>query len=413
MLVSKQISIASKSFWTLLVQVSMRGSFTITTLILARNFGVEEFADFAYFLVTLSAFSAVGALGIQMSATKVFATRSGVRIQDGQIGALSAFSFLLASCVSLVILAVPSSILGMHSPALAKFLAPAVFCFALTSLPLNALIAIGSHHLAAIVTIATGLIIVAGALLASSYASLNVAVSAIFIASVIQLLLAYFVFLRKFGLRRFTRLMNFSGLHVAHFMKFAGSFLVVTIISSMLPWVVSRIVLIAHGTSIQFATFSIGMQWFALSMLAANAISRATAPDFAAADRSNERKALIRRVAIVTGASSLLLISIGTFISPELAALYGPSFSSAHEELALFLWPGVAASIAAVLGNALAFASKELVWMKLYISFAAITSALTILGVQAPTIGVPVGYMIGYLALGIGAYIQCKRNAIL
>lgn len=358
--------LAANAFWSLLNQVSSRGSLMLSAIFLARSLKTADFSAYSYFQLTISMLAAYAGMGMGVTASRYFAVVGHEKPDQGALplGLLWAISIVFAIIASSCILLMPTNWISAGFPVPRWVLALGVLVLALQVVPSGAIMGLEKYKAATAVSVISGACMLAGAWLAIRENSAVLAMIAIILASAVQLIGESFVVLRVVGFRNILMNTVLRWHAVRQVFSFAGPMMLVTLLAASGAWLLGRI--IAHtGGDQSFALYSVGMQWFALALVIPGMISRVILPRVVRTEGSTvaARKMLIRQGAAMATLTAAVIFIIGMLLSPQIMKFYGGQYSDHIWLAGAYLAAAIFIAPANTLGNAIVANSGQQSWL--------------------------------------------------
>lgn len=370
------------AFWALMSHVLWRGSLMLTTLILARSFDTTGFAAFSYFNLTVSMLAAYATLGLGVTASKFFAEVGHER--QGQdpapLGALFAVSLLISSLAFLLVLLTPINLINPDLKISPLLMAAGVAAVAIGVVPGGAILGLEQYRQATLVSAASGSIIIVSGWWAASIQAPEVAMSAIVVGAFFQAVGQFFISGRVTGWSRLLRGFWLCQRDLQRIFQFAGPMLLVSMLSATGSWLVGRIILNGHDGERSFALYSIGIQWFSLTLLMPGMVSRVVLPRLvrSAIAETDTRKMLVRLGASLSVLATLPIILISMLFGVWIISIYGEQYNMGQWFIGAFVGAAALAAPANTLGNAIVSQNGQMIWLYLTCLWFVVLISITI-----------------------------------
>lgn len=372
-----------------LAQLFWRGALMLAFLIFARQLAVGDFADLAYFNITLTSVATIAAMGAGPAAARIYA---GIECGEAQmkeevaaLGALALAGALVAILLFATILDAPT--LGNMGGFGFNVL---IWLIVMGSIPANALNGLERYASMAIAALAGAII-----LLAFAYSWGNYADGALF-----ALMIGYAAKLfadhvaawgpwsrtRQASMRAFKTVAKLMGS-----MAISGAAFAIGV-WGLATWVKD------HLGEAEFARYAIGMQWYAIGAFGATNITRVLMPlqvrqVAGAADGSSA----VRVGAALAILSSLLLALLLWVGQGPLGAAYGDSIGTVGTIIPWFVAAAASIAVSNIIANRFLAANRSSLWMWVSLAWAAMLLILP--RVMTPT------SLFGVLAILVSANI--------
>lgn len=346
-----------------LAQLFWRGALMLAFLIFARQLAVGDFADLAYFNITLTSVATIAAMGAGPAAARIYAERQGNQDQmSGDVMALTVISALTALVAIFLFSAIfqPPQV-GLHGEAAFKMLLLLIVMGTVPANALNGLERYGRMVVAAIAAAVT--------LLAVSY-QYGVSVD----GALLALVAGYFV---KFvaDSRAAHGPWNRFSISVPGTYRKIGKLMGTMAISGaafaigvwgLATWVKD------HLGEAEFARYAIGMQWYAIGAFGAANITRVLMPmQVRQVAGAADGRSAIRIGAGLAILSSLLLALLLRVGQGPLGAAYGDSIGAVGTIIPWFVAAAASISVSNIIANRFLAANRSSLWMWVSLAWAA------------------------------------------
>jgi len=341
----------------------------LVTVVLARSLPVAEFAAYSYFQMTSTMFAAYASLGLGVSASRFFAEAGHERPGQAQVplGTLITLSLVLACIVLLVVLTLPTEAVTAGLAVPVPLLAMGAAAIALGVVPGGAVLGAEKYAQAAAVSGLSGGLLLGSSVLAVIRQEPSIAMAALVVCSVVQAAGQLLVAGRAVGWTRVRIGLIPSKGQVRSIFAFTGPMMIVSIMTGSGAWIVGRLIIDGVNGEAAFALYSIGMQWFSLTLLVPGMVARVLLP----------RMVRLKHVALGR-ASGLLLKStwlvtwvalavgvVGVLASPLLTRVYGSSLEIGRWFIAAYMAAGFVNAPLTTMGNAVIANDGQGAWMRI------------------------------------------------
>lgn len=368
--------LVEKAFWSLLSQISSRGSLMLCAVILTRSLDTHAFAAYSYFQLTVSMLAAYAAMGLGVTSSRYFSEVG--HEQKGQepfpLGVLWGLSILFSFVAFFLLILIPQDWLSAGLLVPKWMLATGVLVLTLEIVPGGAILGLEKYKQASLISVISGGLMIGGACLASWKGAPNFAMGAIVIASLVQGLGESIIVVRAIGWTRLTMRMRGVGDGFKRVIKFAGPMLFVSLMAASGSWILGRLILLTSGGAHAFAMYTIGLQWFAFVLVIPAMVSRVLLPRIvrSAALGADGRRMLIWQGIRLAGITAIVAASIGILLSPEIIKMYGAQYSEQRWFLRGYMIAAVFSAPANTIGNAIVASDGQKQWLGLTAAWLAI-----------------------------------------
>lgn len=399
----------SSAIWATVGQITNRGPYILSAMLFSRALAIQDFAAYGYLYVSAIAISAVATLGVGVSVVRVFAEVNHSKCDsDGSAGTLLILGPAIGLLAGGITAAVPMSWVGAAFSHQQVFIAVLVFLTVAGVVPLNALIGFGLFKAGAIGSLAIAICYLAIAWRVQAYPTFEMAAFALLFSYAMQLVTNTLIVI--FAAKRSRVRFSYPTVDgIKRVFQFGGPLVIVSLLSSVAPWLIGRSIASSDPAGYHFAHFSIGLQWFSLGMLIPSIVAKVTAPRLVELGGKGDTRRLVRRslgVGIVTTSSMLALVALS---SPTLQSLYGSNLNITFLFMISYMLPAVFASAGVILGNALVFSDNQVKWLQATsLWFLVVLAAIWALRNSPDRIG-HVALLLSHSILAVVAFIQTRR----
>lgn len=367
-------SMSASAFWVLVSHVLSRGSLMLAAIFLARQLSPSDFTIYSYFQITVTMLGTYAALGLGVTASRLFAeysTRPSVSIKyDSPIATLVWLSFLLTIAVGIVVSVIPSKWIagGLGLPH--WLLTIGVMVLALDVIPSGAILGLELYKQATAIFACVALVMLSGTLLAARTQDPVLAMLTLVISFFIQAAGQYILITKYVGVRRmFTLSSNFRR-DLRTIGAFAGPMFIVSLLAASGPWAVGRMILSTQNGNYEFALYSIGLQWFAFGMIIPGLTSRVVLPRVvrAAGLNSINNTRDISRIGALTALVAAVIMSLFVLLfGTQLIRLYGHHYDTHPWLIIAFVTIAVVTAPSNAIGNVIVARDGQFQWLLLTI----------------------------------------------
>lgn len=397
--------ILSKAAWSSIGHILDRGSIVAASMVLSNFLNPVDFAIYSYFLLTASMLASYAALGMGVTASRLFAESCNLPPEEWPpLGALWLLSSCIGIVIALVILVLPDTLISSYLDLPAWLLAAGVFALTLNVVPSGGVLGLELYQPAASVAIMSACVLLFGVYLAGTDQLLGTAIWIFVLSRVTQLVGNAVLIIKSVGIKHLLRTARAGIYELKGIAVFAGPMLIVSLLAAAGPWLVGRIILDGPSGSSGFAAYAIGMQWTSLVLFIPGMISRVLFPRLvslrmkAGKAMTNEKWELVLLGSYLALVSALLFAFVGILASPYLVRLYGADLSVSHFLLASFMLASVPAAVANTLGNAIVADDGQQIWLAVTLLW----FVALVLGAHAFSVFGPIA---GAYAYGCAAFI--------
>lgn len=395
--------LAEKAFWSLLSQISSRGSLMLSAIILTRSLDTHAFAAYSYFQLTVSMLSAYAAMGLGVTSSRYFSEvgHEQPNHEPFPLGILWILSILFAVVAFIFLISVPENWINAGLPVPNWLLALGVFVLTLEVVPGGAILGLEKYRQASLISATSGGLMIIGACVASWNDAPNFAMGSIVIAALLQGLGESVIVIRAVGWRRIAMKAGSVVDSAQRVLNFAGPMLLVSLMAASGSWLLGRLILLTPGGAHEFAMYTIGLQWFAFVLVLPGMVSRVLLPRVVrtAAAGPEGQRALIWEGVRMAGATALIAASIVFVLSPQIIGIYGEQYGGSRWFLGGYLIAAVLSAPANTIGNSIVANNGQKQWL-------ALTALWLIVLISISGVLAWCGVLYGAIALGGAAAAQ-------
>lgn len=360
-------TLAANAFWSLVGHVLHRGSLMLGAILLARNLATDGFAAYSYFQMTVSMLATYAALGLGVTASRYFAEfgHEGAG-SPAPVGTLLAGSLFLALAAFLLILLLPAGWLdaGMALPQWLIALGVAVTVVSIV--PGGGILGLEKYRAASLVSLVSGLWMLALTGLAARQQSPLLGMWAIISSQLIQTLGQLLVIARCIGWQAIAASCRWSAQEVRRLAGFAGPMFIVSILAGSGTWIVGRMILADSGDR-EFAVYAIGLQWFALGSLLPGMVSRVVLPRLVR-DRGQDNRRLVRTGLLMALLPAAVFVIFGYLVASWLISFYGDLYADYALVIPAFLCIAAFNAPINTIGNGIVAKDGQKQWLAMSIT---------------------------------------------
>lgn len=360
----KNRSLLNHAVWSMLSQICERGALILVVVYLSNSFNLKDFAVYNYFQLTVSMLAAYAAMGVGVAASKFFAEFRVAPAIKPPVGMLLAMSLLIGSVGCIAIAFFPSAWVSGDLGTPNWVFSLGVAAMVLNIVPSGAIMGLERYKSSFWVTL-----VAAGVLCVFSFfaVDLNQPILAItgFIVSRFFLAAGNFWVVSDVVINASVFSRGVLGIDALRRVgQFVGPMFLVSILAGSGTWAVGRLILMKGNAIEQFAIYSIGLQWYALTLFVPGVISRVLLPKFVhSREKTFEHRALLKKGVGITTGVSLLVVAVGACFSGLVASMYGGEYKISALVIVFFLAAAIPAAPLATIGNAIVVSNKQLAWL--------------------------------------------------
>lgn len=397
--------LAVNAFWSLLSHLMWRGALMLTTVILARSLATSDFAAYSYFQMTSTMFATYASLGLGVTASRFFAEAGHERPGEAAVplGTLLTLSLAMAACAVAVILMIPAEALRAGLDVHVSLIAIGAATISLGVVPAGAILGAEKFHQAARVSALSGCILVVGSLWAAYTKQPMTAMLALVVGSLAQAGGQMLIAGRAVGWNRIIVGMIPHRSQVRRVLTFAGPMMIVSVMTGSGAWIVGRLILDGPSGESAFSLYSIGMQWFSLTLLLPGMVSRVLLPRLVRerATATKQSSGLVRQSTWMVTAVASAVVIVGVMASPLITQVYGGGHDIGPWFIAAYMLAGLVNAPLTTMGNAVVADDGQVVWMWVTLVWFILLLMVGWFAVEYPLEGLS-----GALAQGVSSAVQ-------
>lgn len=351
-------SIIGNAAWLTLAMFFGRGAVVVSGILIARFFGAEAFALFAFVHLTATSVSNIAMLGM-MGGLPRFIARMQV---DPSVSALARALIAMAvvalglGLAVLVMAILPASLIGLPEPEAKAVLLALIFTIGLNNLLIGANNGLERFSRVTFGTLAIGVVLIGGVALAIWLDAPHLPLLAYLAATLVAIALLLPLPFCAIRGRMAEQTPRFETADFRAIGSYIGPMFLSSIMNNTGLWLAGRSLLGGVGGAQAFAEFALGLQWFGLALLASNVVSGAVMPRLTRnayfSDQADQRAILRSGIALATGGAIIVFLAV-LLLNPLILSLYGPDLAAARWPLILFVGAAIVASPVSLLNASL------------------------------------------------------------
>ncbi|MFV0277087.1 MAG: oligosaccharide flippase family protein [Parahaliea sp.] len=362
--------LATNAVWSGLARLLGRGGFVVASMIFARNLSTRDFAAYSYFQLTVTLLATYSAMGLGMTASRLFAQVNYV--DDEKLPPIATLWFLslgLGLLVAVAIALLPPGWLDKSLGLEGWMMGLGTFVLVAGVIPGGGVLGMEQYRVVAIFSALSAAFLIVGALVLGSSATVFSATLVFVLSALIQTLGSSLVVFRKMSWKRFLATASFGRDTFESLYGLVGPMVVVSLLAASGSWLVGRIILSGEFGEYQFALYAIGLQWYSLVLFIPGMISRVLLPRFVRGRLSpdssaNEEMArMIRWGVALASVAALAVSATGLVLSPWLLSFYGEEYMVNAWLLFAFMLAAMPTAPANTFGNAIIADNGQWSWM--------------------------------------------------
>lgn len=368
-----------KSFWVISSQIFSRGSILLSSILLARNFTVGEFASYNYFLMTVNFIASISAFGMGVTASRYFAELSFKPSKEnseiaGTIWMLSVLVTIISSILLFIYFSI-YDLVYLNS----SYIVFAVILMGLLIVPNGAIVGLELYRKMSIYYFINASIIILFVIKSIQDKDINIAIYGFLISLFIQLILTALTVFKTLKKSK-NSIIFFKKKYIKKILNFSLPMLATSILVASSSWIVSSLVLREMG-EYKFAVYSIGLQWFSIVLFIPGVLSQVIMPRLVKEqDNLQEKKKTIRQMLAVNFSITLILLILGGVFSPLILKFYGHNYTDYWYIIPIFILAAVMYCPANILGNSIVVRLGSIVWFKITLIWFLIFLLLSYIG---------------------------------
>ncbi len=335
-----------------------RGGLVVCGILISKYFNAIEFANYSYLILTVTTVAIYSAVGIGVTTTKFYANLKNDN--DSPIILLGIISFVYAIIGSLIFLNFSHLIIPSSITVNFAVLGFIILFMAIDIYASNGLIGLEKYK----------------NLFYGSFAALSINVIAVFysifktdiyyaflgllLSIAIQTLLNFLFLFKSIRKDKFIDNLIFKRSHFSKIGRTVGPMVLVSLFAASGTWIVGKSI-ISHSINglNDFATFSIGLQWYSLALFIPTMLSKVLLPALIKGDLT---KNTLKYNCLGIMLFCIFLAYFSYLIYPFIVDFYGLNYSITSFYIpAFFIIAGLNACCN-ILGNKIISSNKELIW---------------------------------------------------
>jgi O-antigen/teichoic acid export membrane protein len=368
----KHEKIIESASWLLVSHILSRGTLMLSAIILARKFEPLLFAQYSYFQITVTTLGSFASMGLGISSSKFFAENNN-RDTTPPLGLLWLISIVMGLLAALIAYVWQVNTVDIALTIEPAWLAIGVFITTIGIVPAGGIIGLEKYKSAVMVSICSciGMLYIVNIAIEGN--SLILAIAALLFAQTIQVVGESIIAIKAVGWGRIKSTMKFNFYMISSVYKFAGPMMLVSVLASGGIWLLGRMIIWEDQSLVSFATFSIGMQWYALAMILPGTISKVILPKLIKSSRplevSDGSRLLTRDFAIISTMISVIIALAGIGLTPYLNLLYGYKYQLTYAFAAGYFVAAILSAPSNIIGNAIVAANRQFAWLMLTVAW--------------------------------------------
>lgn len=348
--------------WSMLNHILSRGILMLSTIFLARNLLVEEFAKYSYFYMTVTMLATYCSLGLGVAISKSFSelTYEKNKYNNDSVKNIIGISFLLPCVICTIIFFLPRDLLlskAEISPYLFIF---SILVVSLSTLPSNALIGMEEYKKLTLISLFSSIFLIIGCLLTVYKNDVYYFIVFYIISTLLYIIISFKFIVNKIQDVSFLSLFKFDFSLVKKIFFFSWPLLVVSLLNAASGWLIGKKIFDVYG-GYYFSIYTIGLQWFALALFIPGMISRVLLPRMII-DKNNNRSNLIYS-SIFSVICAILISGVSFIFNDYLIGFYGDMYASAKKYLSSIIALSIIYAAANTLGNAIVLKVGSIYWL--------------------------------------------------
>lgn len=359
----------NSAIWSSVSHILSRGSLMLSGMLLASNLSPEMFATYSYFQITATMIATYSALGLGVSASKYFAELSNDKESKYNIDivtTLFSLALLLSILSTLIILIIPNSFLSSNLNISNTTFSFAVLVLALSVVPNGAVIGLEKYKQSALFSFLNSIILLIGAFLSIKLNDITYSIYSFIIGSANQSLGNLFITLKAIPSLSLASLLKIKKYALLEISKFTGPLIFISLFTASSGWLLGKSLLKAYG-ELEFAAYSIGLQWFSVALFLPGMISRVVLPRLVRKEANN--KSMLRYACLISIGLSSIIFILGSIFRKQIVSFYGSDYVSYEYMLVGFLFTTILYAPANTLGNAIIATVGTMKWLSITIGW--------------------------------------------
>ena len=409
--------LATNAIWSLLSHVFSRGALILASVILARTLATPSFAAYSYFQLTVSMLATYASMGLGITASRYFAEVGHGR--PGQtrppLGMLCLVSFVISCATFVLVLLLPTAWIAAGLKVPQWLLALGVACTAAGVIPGGAILGLERYREATAISAISGIMMLLSAWWAARYELAVLAMWGLTIAALVQAVGQFAIAVRVVGWSGLRVEPGKCASEIRQIFEFAGPMLLVSLMAASGSWIVGRIILDMGGGAHAFSLYTIGLQWFALSLVIPGMISRVVLPRLVRTsheEAGHAQRRLVRTGALLSTTAAAGMAVVGAAFGPYLMLMYGANYHAGRWFIGAFMGAAIFSAPANTLGNAIVARDGQRSWLAVTFVWLVV---LLLAAVSASGFGAWSGALaqaLGALTLAGLAFVVARRRGL-
>jgi len=347
-----------------------RGGLVICGILIAKYFDSVSFANYSYLVLTVTTVAIYSAVGVGVTTTKFYAN---LRIDENSpIFLLGIMSFVFAIIGSILFLVfsdliIPSSI---NNQLYVIFLI--IFFMSIDIYANNALIGLGEFkrlfYGSFLAIIINFIALILSILRNDIYYSICGLLFSVFMQLILNIIFLIISLPKDIIVKNI-------GINKNNFLKIGktmGPMMVVSLLAASGTWIIGRFIINNSSSGlVEFALFSIGLQWYSLALFIPTMISKVLLPSLI---KGGAKDKTLYYNCIYVICFCIFLAFFSYLIHPLISEFYGEEYNIPYFYIPIFFIVAGLNSCCNILGNKIISSNNELIW-----SFIIISSFLVII----------------------------------
>ena len=348
----------------------------LSAVVLARALSPADFASYGYFLSTVAMLATYAALGLGVTASRLFAAVGHVDDRDTPpIGTLLSLALILTFVSLFLVLLIPSEWLNAGLSVPKWMIALGVAVAVANVVPGGGILGLEKYREATVASAFSATCVLTFTAIAGYCQNPMLGMWGIVAGMATQTVGQLAVIIRVAGWRNVTGSVRWSVADLRRLAGFAGPMFVVSILAGSGTWIVGRIILSDSGEQ-EFAAYTIGLQWFALGLLLPGIVSRVMLPRLVRSHDQDAKRLVHHGVALALGPSVMFALA-GILLGPQLIKLYGNEYLSYVLLIPSYLLVAVLYAPIDTIGNAILAKDGQRTWLRIhFITFVTLLASL-------------------------------------
>ena len=345
-----------------------RGGLVVCSMLIAKYFDSESFANYSYLILTVTTIAIYSAVGIGITTTKFYAN---LRNDDSSpVFLLGIMSFLFAITGSMVFLIFSDLIIQSNIINQVFVISLMILFMSIDIYASNALIGLEEFKklfYGSFFSVVINFIAIFYAIFTNDiyYAILGLLLS-IFVQTFLNILFLFLSIPKKI-----IRNISVKKKHFSVISKTMGPMMLVSIFAASGTWIIGKYIINqSNGGLSEFAIFSIGLQWYSLALFIPTMISKVLLP---ALIKGSSTKNTLKYNCLGIMSLCVFLAYISYLIHPFIVGFYGVEYNISSFYIPIFFIIAGLNACCNILGNKIISSNNELVWLSIvFICFLAL-----------------------------------------